>query len=1010
MRTGRPIFATLSVFLTTLLIILPTRNRGSETHIPASYSSELGLPFIENFSPDSYDAHGQNWTIIQDKNGFLYFGNTDGYILQYDGVSWRRIPIKNSSIVRSLAMDSSGTIYVGGQNEFGYLSPDSAGTLTYRSLLDFIDSSFHSFGNIWQIHTTQKYVYFNTRNYLFRMDPNRQFQVWEAETSFHSSFLLPKSGLYIHQMKSGLMHLVEDSLQLIPGGEIFADDWVYVMLPSLDQSIVIGTRLQGLFIYDEHNIREFKTSAHEWLIENQIYHGLRLHDNKFVLSTLRGGAAVLDSSWKISYVIDKKTGLLDNNIWFAFQDREGTLWFALNRGIAQVHFPDPFTFFDEKNGLEGNVQSIIRFNDRIYAATGMGVYKLHSSEDGLSPASFYLLSGLKSQCWALENVGGELLVSSNHGIFRIQEAAFQNLTRKSAWQMVRSSRDSNRLFLGLDDGISSLYKTREGWKDEGDLAHFQSEARTLCEDQNGNLWVGTVYEGVYRLEFSNADDRQPGITHFDTADGLPSMRYNLVADCTDRLLFGTTHGIYYFNEQTNHFEPVTINGQTSHYTTDTSSYTIVSTDPSCNLWFNSGHKPVFARRNGYAYNLEVKKYQHFPEGLIYTFYPEENGIVWIGGTRGIIRLDNFLAARYESDFNIFIRNVLVQGSVSLYGGYPISNYSAPVLNYNQNALRFEFAATSLLHPSSNNYEFILDGFDPFQSGWTPETKKDYTNIPEGSYEFIVRAKNVYDNISPITSFSFTILPPWYRTFWAYSGYFISFIFILIIFTKVIVKKAQDRAINEQKKIESIEKIAEEKLRRKVAADFHDELGNRITKISLFSEIIKSNSGKNYENMLVYLNKIDDNAHILYNETRDFIWHLDPKKDTLNDLIMRLKSFGDELFDGTDIHFEEPNLPNELNDLRLSMDWRQHILRIFKEALHNALKYSDCTQVELSVFKQNKECTIKLRDDGIGFDPSITTEGMGLASMQTRAKAISADLTINSKPGSGTNIELTLNLP
>ncbi len=105
-------------------------------------------------------------------------------------------------------------------------------------------------------------------------------------------------------------------------------------------------------------------------------------------------------------------------------------------------------------------------------------------------------------------------------------------------------------------------------------------------------------------------------------------------------------------------------------------------------------------------------------------------------------------------------------------------------------------------------------------------------------------------------------------------------------------------IRQHLKIKAIEKIAEEKMRSKVAADFHDELGNRITKISLFSEILKSDKEKTSAKTREYLNKINDNASNLYNETRDFIWHLDPQKDTLHDLAIRLKTFGDELFDET----------------------------------------------------------------------------------------------------------------
>ena len=85
---------------------------------------EAGVPFFQNFTAKSYEGHQQNWTMLQDDRGVVYIGNLPG-ILEYDGVRWRSIPLPNASVVRSLAKDSTGTIYVGAHAEFGYLSPDS---------------------------------------------------------------------------------------------------------------------------------------------------------------------------------------------------------------------------------------------------------------------------------------------------------------------------------------------------------------------------------------------------------------------------------------------------------------------------------------------------------------------------------------------------------------------------------------------------------------------------------------------------------------------------------------------------------------------------------------------------------------------------------------------------------------------------------------------------------------------------------------------------------------------
>lgn len=284
----------------------------------------------------------------------MCFGNTDGYILQFDGVSWRSIPISNGSIVRSFAMDSSGTIYVGGQNEFGYLASDSIGTLHYNSLMHTIDESCHNFGNVWQIHATLEFIYFSARKYLFRIDKSGSVKVWKSNTTFHSSSLLPGGQLFIHQMETGLMQLKNDSLHLIPGGGLFNNDWIYVVVPAINNKLIIGARKTGLFLFDGEKIVKYNTPANNWLKKNQIYHGVTLRDSSQAFSTLRGGVIILEKNGGVVTIINEEDGLCNDNVWFVYEDRNGSLWLALNKGLAHVQYPYLFSIFNERAGLEGN--------------------------------------------------------------------------------------------------------------------------------------------------------------------------------------------------------------------------------------------------------------------------------------------------------------------------------------------------------------------------------------------------------------------------------------------------------------------------------------------------------------------------------------------------------------------------------------------------------------------------------------------------------------------------------
>ncbi len=967
-----------------------------------SASANTGIPFIRNYLPEEYRAHGQNWAIIQDKNGFMYFGNTNGVVLQYDGVSWRQIPVANGSIARSLAMDSSGVIYVGAQNEIGYLAPDSVGNLRYISLISNIEPSYRNFGDVWQIYITADHAYFSTRKYLFRWDFSGTFKTWQAKTVFQSAFLLPGKELFIHQMQIGLMRLEADSLILIPGGERFNDDWVYVVTPAGEKRLLIGARKTGLFIFDGKRVKKYETVINQWLITNQVYHGITLRDGSHVFTTVRGGAAILDKNGDLLTVLDKSRGLQDENVWFAYQDLAGSLWLAMNKGLAHVEYPASFSLFDERSGLKGNVHDIVRHNGMLYAAAGLGVFLLRPGRSAIAKNNFEQLPGLNSQCWSLLSMDNMLLVSSNHGIYEIKDDGFTFIVRKSGWILSRSKKDSNRVYIGLDAGVASLYRSKDGWTDEGKLPGIEVEARTVAEDSLGRLWIGAVYEGVLRVDWeqtkvSGAGRLAPIVRRYNTTNGLPSRKYNLVFNNGRDVLFGTTRGVYRFDHENDYFLPVNFANQTVDVPHDSTSYTILTVDDDQNLWFNKGKKLALARYAGNnLYELEYRTFLPAPDASIYTIYPEAGGVVYFGGTKGVFRYQPTVAVDHSPFFRSHIRRVQVNNDSVIYGGARSLNYEDPILPYRQNALRFEYAAACYTDESVNTYQYMLEGFDAGWSNWTTETQKDYTNIPEGEYIFRIRAKNVYQNISDEAIFKFQILPPWYRTWWAYLAYLFFVSISLFFLIRILMDRTRRKAIAEQKRME--------RLRSKIAADLHDDIGAGLTEIAIMGEVISQKLDQRSKKLVGReLRSIGNTSRGLIDSMSDIVWLVNPRRDSLFDLVSRLGNSYTELLNARGIHFKIENL-EILKNIQLEMEYRQHLFLIFKEAINNSLKYSNASEIFLNAFLSGKRIKMQLFDNGKGFDPNEPTLGNGVKNMKERAERIGGALLIKSGIGEGTMVE------
>ena len=238
----------------------------------AQSSGEKGNPFITRHSFKDYGGDAQNWAILQGGQGKMYVGNTTG-LLEYDGIAWRRFTLPNQSTVRSLSLGESGKIYAGGLGELGYFQPDAAGKLNFHSLVHLLPTSQRDFADVWNTVVLKGKVYFNVGSYVFIWNPQKNtFRSIPSQEGFHLMFPV-NDKIYIREWGKGLCLIQGDSAVLVKGGEQFAQERIYAMLPfpgEKDQ-LLVGTRSMGLFKYNGQQFTPFKTQAEQFLKDNQVY-------------------------------------------------------------------------------------------------------------------------------------------------------------------------------------------------------------------------------------------------------------------------------------------------------------------------------------------------------------------------------------------------------------------------------------------------------------------------------------------------------------------------------------------------------------------------------------------------------------------------------------------------------------------------------------------------------------------------------------------------------------------
>ena len=808
-------------------------------------AQDFGKPFVQNYSPKTYQADPQNWGVVQDDRGVMYFANDQG-VLEYDGKKWQLIRTANNSAVRSISKGSDGTIYIGGNGDFGFLTPDQEGNLLYQSLKSQLAEKDQGFEDVWSTHATHNAVFFHTDNILFRYNPiDKTIKTWYAhpDSFFFLSYLVHQN-LFLHDRRAGLFTLKNDKVTLIPGGERFKGKRVYFLLPFDREKILVGTRDSGLYVIDtrvptEKAISLFDTKIDDFLLEAQLYNGTVTPDGRFAFCTRNAGLIVMDKQGRLSSIIDDSDGLIDNNVRYAFFNRENQLWLAMDNGISKVGLLTPIRFWDSEMGIQGTINDIVRHKDQLYIATSIGVFYKQGSQ-------FVPIPNLSSECWALLNFKSpndpketHLLVATHDGVYEVIDNQIKTVKitgSKAVLSLYQSRFDPFIVYAGLKGGLMQFKYMQSSWLNEGLVKDIEDEIYSLAEDKDGHLWLGTFINGVVQTKL-NVNGDPIKINRFGVKHGLPSMRDVRIYFLDDQLYFTTQSGLYQFDEAQLQFNPTDHLGE--QFADGSQGLFRLAMDEDQDIWAtdasNHTHPIGVAIKNvddTYTWlDVPLRRLPDFSKPVI---FPDKNGIVWTGGSEGLYRYNSahIRDSIHSQEFYTLIRRVVLnEDSLVFQGNYFSKNEGdslykvsvtqiadqIPVFDFNPKfTLEFEYACPYYDLESANTFSHYLEVKDHnwlsafFQgdtqaewSHWSADTKIQFTNLSEGTYTFFVKARNIYGQESKVASYEFKIHPPWYRTILAYLVYMV--LGILFIFLMIRVYTAR---LRRQKEI--LEIVVEER--------------------------------------------------------------------------------------------------------------------------------------------------------------------------------------------------------
>jgi ligand-binding sensor domain-containing protein/DNA-binding CsgD family transcriptional regulator len=799
----------------------------------------LGLPQIINYSKDDYHGGSQTWGIAQDSSGKMYFANNEG-LISFDGNYWKIYPLPNKTIVRSLSIDAN-RIYVGGQDEIGYFSPDSKGILKYTSLKTKIPEQYSHFADVWKIVAFKEAIFFQTSDKIFEYQ-NNAIKVFLPKEEWQ---FLGRSGgrLFADDKTGGLLEFKNNEWHPIENNKILNNAVVSGVIHVEKERLLLTTKKNGFFFLNNDSLSISDINP-KIIASNQIYTSLKINPSEMVLGSTSAGCLFMDFKGNIIQKIATYEGLQNSNVLCVFRDMNNNIWVGLNNGISFIAYNSAIKFIKPNKSNEVSGYSSAIFNNKLFIATSDGVYSapVYNSDKDYSfdKSDFTLIKNTAGEAWKLQEVNQHLLFGHNEGSFMIQNGESVPVAKGTGTWLFEPMSDvvpSKNILVGTYTGLKMLSYENNHFTDVGHIDGLYESFRFLAIDNDNTIWASHPYRGIYILHLL-PDNKKFTYQLFTEKDGLPSTLENYVFKIKNKIVYATLKGVYEFNPATKSFSPSSFLSPIFH----DMPIRYLKEDVDGDIWFCSGKKigVVTFEKNSADKSFKITYFPELTGQILSGFeniYPYNKENVFISSEKGVFHLNYLKYAATKLQIKVLLGQVKAIGKKDslIFGGYfnPANNFLQNQIYHlpkKYNSFHFEYSSPNYGLQKNIEYSYQLKGYDYKWSEWSPKTEKDYTNLPEGKYIFYVKAHDNLGHESDVISYTFYVKPSWYKTTWAYIGYLILFVLFVYLIFKWQEKKLDHQQIKfeqEQKRLEELHQLKLEKREKEIMKLQNEKLENEV---------------------------------------------------------------------------------------------------------------------------------------------------------------------------------------
>jgi diguanylate cyclase (GGDEF)-like protein len=477
-----------------------------------------GMPLLRRFSPEDYNATPSHWSLVTDKAGRLYVGNSEG-VLRYDGETWSLIELPGRQMGREVVQGDDGQIYVASYDTFGWLQTSPDGEIVYQELLTAygLKGKDRNVGTVWQVVPTHEGVYFRGETALhFLSYDHKRVKHWPLAEN-QRSFYAQGNQLYARIDGLGFCKFVDGKFILEPGGAAFKDQSLPGMVPRDGWRLLVGA--DGLYRADAHGIRPVFPGAGAELRDTRPYVVLPLSDGSFVVGSLRGDLFRFGADYKLR----NHVSLGSFGITALGADLEGGLWAATEGDLIRMSLPSPWSFLGAAQGLGGTAFDFEWYEGELWIAGTRGLVALSPNAHG--GIDLRETHWTELEAFAVVGTDQGLVVAHRNGMLALDKGASApralfTTEAESVLEMFQSRYHPDRIYALADLNLYVLQMRDGHWQLDFKVPLDGASAGYLIESGEQELWFGDSRGGPQRWTLDLANKRVAKREVFGNKHGL----------------------------------------------------------------------------------------------------------------------------------------------------------------------------------------------------------------------------------------------------------------------------------------------------------------------------------------------------------------------------------------------------------------------------------------------------------------------------------------------------------